>query len=134
MKMNRIAIGLTVINLVLVTILLAQFRPAHAQENKQPVNSVLKGTALEIVDSLGKTRASISILPPTVVDGKKYPQTVLLRLIDSKGKPIVKVSAAEDGSGLMLIDESDDGVVIRAHDAEGSIKFTKKGQEKIIKL
>ena len=132
--MNRIAIGLTVINLVLVTILLAQFRTAYAQENKQPVNSVLKGTALEIVDSLGKTRASIAILPPTVVDGKKYPQTVLLRLIDSKGKPIVKLSAAEDGSGLMLIDESDDGVIIRAHDAEGSIKFTKKGQEKIIKL
>ena len=61
MKMNRIAIGLTVINLVLVTILLAQFRPAQAKEYKQPINSVLKGTALEIVDSLGKTRASISL-------------------------------------------------------------------------
>jgi hypothetical protein len=75
MKMNRIAIGLTVINLVLVTILLAQFRPAQATEYKQPINSVLKGSGLEIVDSLGKTRASISILPPSVVGGKKYPQT-----------------------------------------------------------
>ncbi len=132
--MNRIAIGLTVINLVLVTILLAQFRPAQAKEYKQPVNSVLKGSGLEIVDSLGKVRASISILPPTVVQGKKYPQTVLLRLIDSKGKPIVKLSSAEDGSGLMLIDESDDGVILHARDGEGSIKFTSKGKEKIIKM
>jgi len=133
MKMNRIAIGLTVINLVLVTILLAQFSPAQAKEYKQPINSVLKGTALDIVDSLGRTRASISVLPPSIVDGKKYPQTVLLRLIDSKGKPIVKLSAAEDGSGLMLIDESDDGVILHARDGEGSIKFTSKGKEKIIK-
>jgi hypothetical protein len=70
MKMNRIAIGLTVVNLVLVTILLAQLRPVHAKEYKQPVNSVLRGSGLEIVDSLGKTRASISILPPSLVKGR----------------------------------------------------------------
>jgi hypothetical protein len=45
----------------------------------------------------------------------------------------VKLSAAEDGSGLMLIDESDDGVILHARDGEGSIKFTSKGKEKIIK-
>ena len=31
-----------------------------------------------------------------------YPETVLLRLIDSKGAPNVKIAATEDGSGVSL--------------------------------
>jgi hypothetical protein len=66
--------------------------------------------------------------------GKKYPQTILLRLIDSKGKPLVKMSAGNDGSsGLMLGDENDEGVLIHGRPAESSIKITNKGKEKLIR-
>src|SRR5437762_2547528 len=35
-----------------------------------------------------------------------YPETVLLRLIDSKGAPNVKIAATEDGSAVSLGGES----------------------------
>lgn len=35
-----------------------------------------------------------------------YPETVLLRLIDSKGAPNVKIAATEDGSAMSLGGES----------------------------
>jgi len=64
---------------------------------------VLRGRALEIVDDQGHVRAMIKIFPadPTVKmpDGTTgYPETVLLRLIDSKGAPNVKI--AGDGGRL----------------------------------
>jgi hypothetical protein len=82
--MQPIAIVLTVINFVLMIIILAQMRPAFAQQ-QQNASQVLRGRALEIVDSLGKVRASIKIEPPVVLNEKQYPQTVILRLIDTKG-------------------------------------------------
>jgi hypothetical protein len=36
-----------------------------------------------------------------------YPETVLLRLINSKGAPNVKIAATEDGSGVSLGGDSD---------------------------
>src|SRR4051794_33423128 len=108
MKMQNIAIALTVVNLAIMTFLLAQMHPAKAQQQVQNVAPVLRGQALEIVDSLGRVRASITLQPPVEVGGKKYSQSVLLRLINSKGKPLVKLGAAEEGSGLMLIDDSDE--------------------------
>ena len=93
--MQHISIALTFINLALMTFLLAQLRPANAQQ-QQKASQVLRGRALEIVDSLGKIRASITIQPPTVVDGKMYPQTVLLRLIDNTGTPLVTLGAADN--------------------------------------
>lgn len=132
MKMQRIAIALTVINLVIMTFLLAQMRPVNAQQQRQEVTQVLRGHALEIVDSLGKVRASITVQPPVEVDRKKYPQTVLLRLIDNKGGPLVKLSAAENGSGFSLSDESEGGVLIHARDAGSFVKISNQGKERVI--
>jgi len=56
MKTQRIAIGLTVINLALLIFLLAQNRYAGAQN----VAPVLRGRGLEIVDAQGQTRAENS--------------------------------------------------------------------------
>src|SRR5215211_1817350 len=123
MKMQYIAVVLTIVNLVIMTFLLGQLRPARAQQ-LQNIAPVLRGRGLEIVDSLGKVRASISILPPVEMDGKKYPQTVLLRLIDSKGKPIVKLGAAENGGALSLINQSDQGVLIHGHNDGSYLKIT----------
>jgi hypothetical protein len=131
MKMQHISIALTAINLVLMTFLWAQMRPVKAQQ-LQNSSSVLRGTGLEIVDNLGKVRASITVLPPVEMNGVKYTQSVILRLVDSKGKPLVKMGAAEDGSGLNLLDGSDDGIVINARKAGSSVKITNQGKEKFI--
>ena len=134
MKMQRIAISLTVVNLILMVFLLAQFRPARAQtEQQQNIAPVLRGRALEIVDSLGRIRASITVQPPVEVDGKRYPQTVLLRLIDTRGGPLVKLNAGENGSGLSLSDEANGGVLIHARDSGSFFKITNKGRERVIK-
>jgi hypothetical protein len=65
MKMQPLAIVVTAINFVLMITILAQMRPASAQ--KKNVSHVLRGRALEIVDSLGKVRASIKIEPPVEI-------------------------------------------------------------------
>lgn len=89
--MKRVLIALTVVNIVLLTFSLA--RPGATRV--QDVAPVLRGRALEIVDERGRVRASITVFPadPTVKmpDGTTgYPETVLLRLRDSKGRPNVK--------------------------------------------
>ncbi|MBE7171652.1 MAG: hypothetical protein INR73_13760 [Williamsia sp.] len=135
MKIYPIAVALTVINSLLLVFLLAQLKPAIAQGPK-PVQSaapVLRGRGLEIVDSLGRIRASITIQPPVEVNGMKYTQTVLLRLIASNGKPMVKIGGAENGSGLTLIDESDKGVLINVQNDSSSIKITNKDKEQALK-
>jgi hypothetical protein len=68
---------------------------------------VLRGRALEIVDEHGKVRASLKIHPPDakvkMPDGSVgYPETVILRLITAEGRPSVKLSATERGSGLVI--------------------------------
>ncbi len=107
MNWQRLAVSLAAVNLVLLAWMLAQGRPALAQ----PVTPVLRGRALELVDDHGRVRAEIKVLPaqPTLrmPDGTVgYPETVQLRLIDSKGGPNVKLVATEDGSGLALGGES----------------------------
>ena len=102
MKWQRALLILTLANLVLLTVNLLDMRAAA-----QGVAPVLRGRALEIVDDKGRVRAEIKVLPPDptvkMPDGSVgYPETVLLRLLDSKNGPHVKLSALEDGSGLAL--------------------------------
>ena len=101
---------------------------------------LLRGRALEIVDDKGRVRASITIMPadPTfkMPDGTVgYPETVLLRLIDSKGGPNVKLGATERGAGLLLGGESDPTYVqILAEGPSTSLKLLNKdGRERLIK-
>jgi hypothetical protein len=107
MSMQRLATALTLSNLVLMLLVLAQARGVDADA----VAPVLRGRALEIVDDAGRVRASIRVLPadPTakMPDGTSgYPETVLLRLLTSKGAPNVKIAATEDGSAVSLGGES----------------------------
>jgi hypothetical protein len=134
MKMQRITIALIVINLVLIIFLLAQMRKASAQQQQQNMAPVLRGRALEIVDSLGRVRASITIQPAVEMDGIMYPQSVLLRLIDTKGGPLVKLGAAENGAGLNLADESQGGVQIIARNSGSFLKIKNQdGGEHVVK-
>ena len=103
MNMHRIPIALTIVNMVLLAFLLAQ-RTSAASE----VAEVLRGRALEIVDESGQVRASIKLhAAQKLADGTIYPETVLLRLINEKGRPNVKLSAMTDGAGLLVGGESD---------------------------
>ena len=130
--MLKIGFALTVINLALMIFVLSELKPASAQQ--QSSLQVLRGRGLEIVDSLGKVRASIKIEPPVTMNGKLYPQSVILRLVDTKGGPLVKLGAAEDGGGLNLDDGADGGVQLIA-DSKGSFIKVKNqdGKEQVVK-
>src|SRR5712691_1465754 len=89
MKIQRLLIVLTLVNLALLIFTLAQVRPASAEGV-----SVLRGRALEIVDERGRVRASLNVLPAgTQPNGEAYAETVLLRLITERGRPSVKIGA-----------------------------------------
>lgn len=97
MRTSRSVVALTVLNSALLAFLLVQqLSPAFA--DSQP--PILRGRGLEIVDSQGRVRASITVFPPGKANGTETPETVLLRLITEKGRPSVKVSASETSSGL----------------------------------
>src|SRR5205807_8695468 len=110
MTAQRLVVALTGLNLALVASrFFSRTRPAVAASGVAPV---LRGRALEIVDDRGRVRASIAVLPADpafkMPDGTTgYPETVLLRLRTSAGRPNVKLAATEDGAGLVLGGESD---------------------------
>src|SRR5574341_1215621 len=96
MRMQRLAIALTAINLVLLVMLLlasAQGRFTAAQ----PAVEVLRGRTLELVDEHGVVRARLGVKQPSTV--------VELDLFDRNGVNHVKLGAGDGGSGLLLTDE-----------------------------
>ena len=127
MSSARIATGLASLNAVLLAFLLAgQARSASASQEALPV---LRGSALEIVDRQGRVRASISVQPPSVVDGKQYPETVLLRLTDPAHGPLVKLTASNNGSALGLSDDADGGLQLFGRDTGSFVRVTdRKGR------
>lgn len=131
MKIQSIGIALTVINLVILVILLAQLKPAIAQQQPK-IAPVLRGSALEIVDSLGRVRASITVQPAVIMNGKRYPQTSLLRLIDNRGGPNVKIGTSEEGSGMTFSDDKDGGLIMHARDEGTYIKLIHGKKEKTL--
>lgn len=133
MKMQRIAIAVTVINLVLMVVLLTKMNPATAQQQQNKLQ-VLRGSGLEIVDSLGKIRASITFHAPVEQGGKLYPGGILLRLIDSEGQPSVKIDASEDGGGLSFSNELQGYIQLLAKESGGFLKIKNPdGKEAIFK-
>lgn len=132
MKTQRFLIALTILNLALLLAQLIHVRPTLAQSNAP----ILRGRALEIVDDQGRVRASISVLPAKQMANKEtFPETVILRLIDSKGKPSVKLAATEQGSVLGLLGDSEPTYArIEATGASTFVKLTNKdGHEQIVK-
>jgi hypothetical protein len=109
MKSQRFAIGLTVVNLVVLASLL--MRPTRAANPDSDIPAVTRVRGLELVDDQGRVRAMLKLFPadPHVKnpDGTSgYPETVLFRLISSKGAPNVKIAATEDGSAVSFGGES----------------------------
>jgi len=133
MKIQRIAIAITIINLVLMVVLLAKMNAATAQKEQNNLQ-VLRGSGLEITDEEGRIRASITFHDAVVKDGVTYPAGVLLRLIDSKGQPSVKIGAAEDGGGLSFANEKDGYIQLIAKESGCFLKIKNAdGKEQVVK-
>lgn len=136
MKTRGFAISLTILNLfVLMSIL---FRANSAATPDVP--AVLRIRSLELVDDQGRVRAMLKVFPadPNVKmpDGTTgYPETVLFRLIDSKGAPNVKIAATEDGSGISLGGESNPThIQVMARGTNTSLTLVNKdGRKQVIK-
>ena len=134
MKSQRLLFTLTVINFMLLAFLLAQ-RPVQANTD----SSVLRGRGLEILDDKGRVRASIKLHPADITfrmpDGTiGYPESVVLRLIDTNGRPGVKIGASVDGAGLSVIGEGTTYSTLSSKGAETSLLMkTKDGREQLIK-
>jgi hypothetical protein len=141
MKNSRMLTLLTLVNLgILVFLLLHQTRIVEASS----ALPVLRGSGLEIVDAQGKVRASIQLVPAgpairadgsVVKDGKIYPETVRFRLIRADGRPSVKITTSEQGSGLTLGGGIDPTyIVLSADGGDPSFALTNKdGRQQIIK-
>jgi len=133
MRWQRLAVVLSLANLVLLAFTIAGLRPVAAETGTQ----VLRGRTLELVDDRGRVRADIKVLPadPNVTmpdKSKGYPESVLLRLIDSQGGANVKLSATEDGAGLVL---GGDSAYVQILSRGGSpfVKIVSKdGSERIV--
>lgn len=131
---QRFLIILTFVNLALLLFLMARTWPVEAQG----IAPVLRGRALEIVDGQGRVRASVQVQPADksvkMPNGKPYPETVLLRLIDGNGQPSVKLGTSEDGAGLALVGGDDvTYIVLQADLQSGSLKLTNKdGRQQLI--
>lgn len=133
MTSPRLLLVLTGLNLVLlVSILASRIPPLAADTHASPM---LRGRGLEIVDERGQVRASIEILPRDstvkMPDGTTgYPETVLFRLRSSEGHPNVKISATEDGGGMVVGGSAHDNYVqILARGASPVVKLSEGGRE-----
>jgi hypothetical protein len=99
---------------------------------------VLRCRALQIVDDLGRVRASIKLHPAnpkvTMPNGKTQPEMVLLRLIDENGRPSVKLWSSDQGAGLMVGGAKDPTYARIMSDLGSSTVLLKdkEGREKLI--
>lgn len=142
MKNTHVLAALTLVNLgLLMFVLFHRAVPVQASGPQQ----VLRGRALEIVDTQGKVRASISINPagparrvdgsPTEYGNKIFPEAVVFRLIRPDGRPSVKIATTEQGSGLDLSGGVDPAyIVLTTEGGDASVTVTnKEGRRQVIK-
>jgi hypothetical protein len=134
MKLQRLLVGLSLLNLaLLLLVLLSRTEPLLAAGS----SPVLRGSALEIVDDQGRVRASIKVQPTETFGptGRKYPETVVLRLVDPNGRPEVKIMASEEGGGLSFVGDTDDTrVLLHADGASSLLRLTSRaGRQQLIR-
>lgn len=93
MKIYALIIALTAVNIAVLIVVLT----GAAAGAPDAVPSVVRAQRIELVDEDGRIRARLSTEP----GGE-----VVFRLIGSNGDIRVKLAASDDGSGLVLLDES----------------------------
>lgn len=105
MRTQRLAVTLTIVNLVLLAVLVAgalspprlaaAASPRLASEPETQGVPVLRTQRLEIVDERGQIRSRLNV---------ESNGEVVLRMTDRTGTIRVKLGADERGSGLLLLD------------------------------
>jgi hypothetical protein len=120
-KMQRTAIVLTFVNLVLLLFTLAQPKFTEAQN----VMVTIRASAIELVDERGQVRSRLNV---------EESGEVVFRLLDQDGTIRVKLGAGRDGSGLLLAnDATEPGVHILADNTGSSLKLRNKdGRETVV--
>jgi hypothetical protein len=123
MNTNRLAVALTVINLILLIVVITQSRMIA----NQTIPDVLRVRAFELVDETGRVRAQLNV---DETNGE-----VIFRLRDAKETIRVKLGASEEGSGLLLINDlTEPGVHLLAKQDDTSVTLTdQSGAEQVIK-
>lgn len=132
MRMQRVAIAVTAINLVLLVFLLTQVYRTSASD----VSPVLRARGLQILDQQDRIRAEISVHGPETINGKTYPDTVLFRMATPQRAPLMKLTVSENGSALGLSDDSEPGgVQLYANRNKGNFVrvVNRDGREQTIK-
>lgn len=133
MKTSRVLTMLTLLNCLLLVL---QFTRTFAPVRAASTPDVLRARSLEIVDERGRLRASIKLHPSEVFaqTGKRYPETVMFRLIDANGRPEVKLGASEKGGGLSLVGDNDaTQLLLEAENSSVTIKMkSKDGKERLL--
>jgi hypothetical protein len=94
MRIQLFAIGLAGMNFVLLVGLVLAASGAASAQDAAPV---VRARAIELVDDNGQVRARLNV--------EASGETVF-RLSDARGHIRVKLGASEDGSGLVLADDS----------------------------
>ena len=115
MRMQRLVVMLTVLNIGLLLLLAAQGGSTYAQTRA----GVLRGDAIELVDRDGQVRAAMTV---------ESNGEAVLRLRDAKGTIRVKLGASEEGSALLLLDGSTEPGVHVLSRRTGTT-FTMKGPD-----
>lgn len=134
MKIARLLVVLTIVNVAAVAINLTTMRVAASQDAAQ----VLRGRSLEIVDASGRVRASLGVLVAgdAAADGRTR-ETVLLRLITERGRPSVKIGASEETAGLSFAGPtgtSETYVILQSKGQESLLKLrNENGREQVVK-
>ena len=127
------AIGLILLNAVLLSLLVATQVPlVSASQSVQPV---VRARSVEIVDEQGRVRAEILVHGPETVNGVRYPETVLFRMIDQNKSPKMKLTVSEEGTALGLSDDADGGIQLYANQRKGDFLkvVDRQGRERLIK-
>ena len=140
--MQRALTALSVLNFAVLAFILSQ-RATPVSADSTP--TILRVRALEIVDSMGRLRASIQVIPEgparrpdgSVAEqtGKIYPEAVVFRLIRPDGRPSVKIATTQQGSGIDLSGGIDPTYMILSADG-GDTSLTlinKDGKRQLIK-
>jgi hypothetical protein len=111
MRWNRLAVGLTALNAVLLTAVLV-----HGQRAAAAAPDTVRARVIEMVDEQGRVRAQLKVEP----DGQ-----AVLRLRDAAGEVRVKLGADAQGSGLLLLDgATEPGVHMLAKRGGSTITLT----------
>lgn len=108
--MQRAALALSVLNLLVLVFLLTQMGTTSAQTGTSPL---VRTRAIELVDEGGKVRAQLNV---------ESNGEVIFRLRDREGTIRAKFAADERGSALLLMDDRTEATVgcVRTKTAAGS--------------